>query len=174
LGVLTGREMDPDLLGRTPTHSPDSPARDYGSEAARLDWRRPGKACAYRQNARPTRAISGPLTPVNSGQSRSWPDNEPPSSAALTAVCNTPSKLAMRVRFPSSALAFSGCSAAFPSARMEPLGVARGPASLGCAPALSRAPVYLQRLTTAAPYAVCPLNGVEAAALDGLPKGGQR
>jgi hypothetical protein len=49
------------------------------------------------------RAISGPLTAVNRGQSRSRPDTEPPSSAALTARCNIPSKLVMRVRFPSSA-----------------------------------------------------------------------
>jgi hypothetical protein len=52
----------------------------------------------------PFRAISGPLTPVSSGRSRSPPDSEPPSSAALTATRRTPSKLVMRVRFPSSAL----------------------------------------------------------------------
>jgi len=40
-------------------------------------------------------AISGPLTPVNGGQSRSWPGNESPSPAVLTASCNTPSKLVM-------------------------------------------------------------------------------
>jgi hypothetical protein len=51
----------------------------------------------------PPPAISGPLTAVNSGQSRSRPDNQSPSSAALTARCDTPSKLVMRVRFPSSA-----------------------------------------------------------------------
>jgi hypothetical protein len=52
----------------------------------------------------PRRAISGPLTPVNSGQPRSPGTNELPSSAALTTRRHTPSKLVMRVRFPSPAL----------------------------------------------------------------------
>ena len=39
------------------------------------------------------RAISGPLTPVHCGQTRVSRSNQLPSSADLTARCNTPSKL---------------------------------------------------------------------------------
>jgi hypothetical protein len=46
----------------------------------------------------PSRPSSGPLDPVRSGQPRPSPGNELPSSADLTAMCNTPSKLVMRVR----------------------------------------------------------------------------
>jgi hypothetical protein len=49
-------------------------------------------------------AISGPLAPVHTSQLRTSRSNELPSSADLTARCNTPSKLVMRVRFPSPAL----------------------------------------------------------------------
>ena len=54
------------------------------------------------------RAISGPLASVHSGQLQPSGSNEPPSSAHLAAMINTPSKLVMRVRFPSPALIIPG------------------------------------------------------------------
>jgi hypothetical protein len=77
---------------------PDTPLNDQ-----KPAWMTAGRGVHTQEKRTPRRAISGPFAPVNSGQSRSPPDNEPPSSAALTAGCNTPSKLVMRVRFPSSA-----------------------------------------------------------------------
>ena len=75
------------------------------SSSAALDMARRGVRIQTRRT--PRRAISGPLTPVTSGQSRSSVNNEPPSSATLTAMRHTPSKLVMRVRFPSPALMVS-------------------------------------------------------------------
>ena len=49
--------------------------------------------------------ITGPLAKVSSGQPRLLRSIKLSSSAAVTAVRHTPSKLAMRVRFPSPALA---------------------------------------------------------------------
>jgi hypothetical protein len=53
-------------------------------------------------DAMPTnrRAISGPLAGVNGGQSRLLAGIEAASSAALTAVRHTPSKLVMLIRLP--------------------------------------------------------------------------
>jgi hypothetical protein len=70
----------------------------------RLDRLGHGRSVRVQTNARPPWAISGPLAPVNSGQLRSSGNNEPPSSAMVTASRHTPSKLVMRVRFPSPAL----------------------------------------------------------------------
>src|SRR5205823_13627821 len=58
------------------------------------------------------RAISGPLATVSSGQPRLLRDIKVSSSAVLTPVCHTPSKLVMRVRFLSHALQFGPKSAA--------------------------------------------------------------
>jgi hypothetical protein len=59
-------------------------------------------------------AISRPLATVKDGQPRLLRSIRVSSSAALTAVCHTPSKLVMRVRFPSPAPGIyprvSGCS----------------------------------------------------------------
>jgi hypothetical protein len=49
------------------------------------------------------RAIDGPLAMVNSGQLRTPKDTRSASSGTPTAAGDTPSKLVMRVRFPSPA-----------------------------------------------------------------------
>jgi hypothetical protein len=82
-----------------------SNCRPSADEAGRrLPLTQPG---TYTSACQDRRAISGPLATATRGQSRPLRSIGVASSAALTAVRYTPSKLVMRIRFSSPALSFS-------------------------------------------------------------------
>ena len=101
-GVL---HLDHSRLARTPDGRVDGRRDDQPQSGARGTapaQARPGRA------GQDHRAIGVPFTRVIRGQSRSLPDTRTRRPAPTTAMRGTPSKLVMRVRFPSPAPIYAG------------------------------------------------------------------